>query len=55
MGHLPSIDLVRIQDGKVFDVPIEKVYVDQEHGRRSHGFRTLIEAFLDKVQDSIIC
>ncbi|KAH0831320.1 glycosyltransferase family 90 protein [Lanmaoa asiatica] len=49
MGHLPSIDLVRIQDGKVSDVPIEKAYTDTERGQRSRGFRGLLERFQSKL------
>lgn len=53
MGHLPSIDLVRIENGKVFNVPIQKAYVDQERGHRSLGLRTLLEKFQDKVHASL--
>ncbi|KAF8126772.1 glycosyltransferase family 90 protein [Boletus edulis] len=49
LGHLPSITLVRIQDGNVSDVPIDKAYVDTELGYRSRGFRELLENFLDKL------
>lgn len=49
MGHLPSIDLVRVEDGKVFDVPIKKTYEDKERGRRSRGFRDLLKQFRHKV------
>ena len=41
---------MRIEDGKVFEVPIEKDYVDKEGGRRFLGFRSLIERFQHKVQ-----
>ncbi|KAG8216196.1 glycosyltransferase family 90 protein [Butyriboletus roseoflavus] len=51
MGHLPSIDLVRIQNGKAFSVPIQKTYVDEDRGHRSLGFRDLIEKFQDKLPD----
>ena len=54
MGHLPSIDLVRIKDGKAFTVPINKTYVDKERGHRSHGFRALVEKFQDKVYASFV-
>lgn len=52
MGQLPSIDLVRIQDGEAFDVPIEKAYVDKERGHRSLGFRALLKKYQDKVHES---
>ena len=52
MGHLPSIDLVRIQDGEVTAVAIEKAFVDKEQGQRSLGFRRLLSKFRDKVQAS---
>lgn len=52
MGHLPSIDLVRVQDGEVFNVQIEKGYIDKERGHRSLGFRALLEKFQNKVHES---
>ena len=54
MGHLPSIDLVRIQEGKAFTVAVNKTYVDKERGHRSLGFRTLVEKFQDKVHASFV-
>jgi hypothetical protein len=55
MGHLPSIDLVRIQDGEVSAVSIEKAYVDTERGHRSLGFRGLLSNFGDKVHAGLGC
>ncbi|KAG9310122.1 glycosyltransferase family 90 protein [Chiua virens] len=49
MGHLPSINLVRIQDGEVFEVSIDKVYQDAERGHRSMGFRDLLQKFQHKL------
>ncbi|KAF8546751.1 glycosyltransferase family 90 protein [Imleria badia] len=49
MGHLPSVDLVRIQDGSVSAVTIEKAYVDKERGHRSRGFRELLVNFQDEL------
>ncbi|KAG6380428.1 glycosyltransferase family 90 protein [Boletus reticuloceps] len=49
LGHLPSITLVRIQDGNVSEISIDKTYVDTELGYRSRGFRELLEKFLDKL------
>ncbi|KAH7883119.1 glycosyltransferase family 90 protein [Phlebopus sp. FC_14] len=48
-GQLPSIDLVRIQDGQAIDVSINKVYEDTERGHRSLGFRRLLEKFQHKL------
>ena len=55
MGHLPSIDLVCIQDGEVSTVPIKKAYVDTERGHRSLGFRALLESFRGKVHAGLVC
>ena len=44
MEHL--ISLLRVQDGNVSAVKIEKAYVDTEHG---HRFRELLENIRDKV------
>ena len=55
MGHLPSIDLVRIQDGKVSAVSIDKGYADKELGHRSLGFRSLLAKFRDKVHAGLGC
>ncbi|KIJ64914.1 glycosyltransferase family 90 protein [Hydnomerulius pinastri MD-312] len=49
VGQLPSIDLVRIQDGEVIDVQIEKAYKDTERGHRSLGFRRLLEKYQHKL------
>ncbi|KAF8452826.1 glycosyltransferase family 90 protein [Boletus edulis BED1] len=49
LGHLPSITLVRIQDGNVSEVPIKQAYVDKERGHRSRGFRELLEKFIEKL------
>ncbi|KAF9225042.1 glycosyltransferase family 90 protein [Gyrodon lividus] len=51
MGQLPSIDLVRIQDGEVIDVQIDKMYKDTERGHRSLGFRRLLTKFHQKLPD----
>ncbi|KAF8452823.1 glycosyltransferase family 90 protein [Boletus edulis BED1] len=49
LGTLPSINLVRIQDGNVSEVQIDKAYVDGERGHRSLGFQGLLEKFQDKL------
>ncbi|KAF8838709.1 glycosyltransferase family 90 protein [Paxillus ammoniavirescens] len=48
-GQLPSIDLVRIQDGEVIDVKIEKAFKDTERGHRSLGLRRLLEKIRRKL------
>ena len=48
-GQLPSIDLVRIQDGQAIDFKVQKKFKDQEKGHRSLGFRRLVEKYQHKV------
>lgn len=48
-GQLPSIDLVRIQDGEAIDFKVQKKFKDQEKGHRSLGFRRLVEKYQHKV------
>ncbi|KAF9237133.1 hypothetical protein BU15DRAFT_76241 [Melanogaster broomeanus] len=50
-GQLSSIDLVRIQDGEVSGVNIEKEYKDTEKGHRSMGFQQLLTRFQHKLPD----
>jgi hypothetical protein len=47
VSELPSIDLVRIIDGKVEGTSIDKL--DSEQGQRAMGFMALLEKFQDKV------
>lgn len=49
VGQLPSIDLVRIQDGEAIDFKVQKKFKDQEKGHRSLGFRRLVEKYQHKV------
>lgn len=49
VSELPSIDLVRIIDGKVEGTSIDKL--DSEQGHRAMGFMTLLEKFQDKLPD----
>ncbi|EGO01338.1 glycosyltransferase family 90 protein [Serpula lacrymans var. lacrymans S7.3] len=51
VGRLPSIDLVRIQDGVAINANVEKIWVDTERGHRSLGFRTMMEKFQEKLPD----
>lgn len=54
VSELPSIDLVRIIDGKVEGTSID--YLDSEQGHRAMGFMTLLEKFQDKVRiPSLLC
>lgn len=48
MGYLPSISLVRVQDGEAFEVPIEKAYKDTVRGHRFLGSPALLERFRDR-------
>lgn len=41
---------MRIQDGEVSDVPIEKVYENEERSDQSLGFRRLLEKFRNRVR-----
>ncbi|OJA14308.1 hypothetical protein AZE42_01569 [Rhizopogon vesiculosus] len=47
VGELPSIDLVRIADGKAEGFSVDKTA--REGGARSHGFITLLQKFQDKL------
>ena len=49
MGHLPSIDLVRIQDGEVSAVPIKKRTLTQSAASDPLGFVVYLKNFRDKV------
>ncbi|OAX36469.1 glycosyltransferase family 90 protein [Rhizopogon vinicolor AM-OR11-026] len=47
VGELPSIDLVRITDGKAEGFSVDRTA--REGGARSHGFITLLQKFQDKL------
>lgn len=47
VGELPSIDLVRIVDGKAEAFSVDKT--SGERGHRSLGFMRLLQKFQDKV------
>jgi len=49
VGHLPSIDLVRLTNGKAITLNIEKGFEDTEVSARAKGFRVMIEKFQHKV------
>ncbi|GBE83480.1 capsular associated protein [Sparassis latifolia] len=48
-GHLPSVDMVRIRDGKSMAENIKDVHTDIS--ARAKGFRKMIEKFQDKLPD----
>jgi hypothetical protein len=50
VGQLPSIDLVRLENGKTTTLNIPKKFNDSEGNARSKGFRVMIEKFQDKVR-----
>ncbi|TDL15137.1 glycosyltransferase family 90 protein [Rickenella mellea] len=51
VGHLPSVDLVRMKDGKAVLVNIEKDYVDEEVSARAKGFVAMTRKFQSKLPD----
>ncbi|KAG6336178.1 hypothetical protein ID866_2916 [Astraeus odoratus] len=48
-GQLPSIDLVRIENGEAIHVEIPRKWKDPEKGHRSLGFRRLMERYQHKL------
>jgi len=58
VGSLPSVDLVRLRNGKSETLVMEKAFQDDEikiakvGGPRAKGFRVMIEKFQDKVRCS---
>ncbi|KAF9813401.1 hypothetical protein IEO21_05635 [Rhodonia placenta] len=50
-GHLPSVDLVRIRDGKASAVNIKDGLSGSDVSARSRGFLRMIEKFQDKLPD----
>jgi len=51
VGLLPSVDLVRIKDGKTMTIDVTKGFVDSEVGARAKGFRVMLEKFQDRLPD----
>lgn len=49
VGFLPSVDLVRIQDGKTRTIDVSKGFDDSEVGARAKGFRVMLEKFQAKL------
>jgi len=49
VGYLPSVDLVRIENGTTRTIDISKGFEDSEVGARAKGFRVMLEKFQDKL------
>ena len=50
VGHLPSVDLVRIRNGTVKALNmLQNVNQDEEISARANGFRRMVEKFRDRV------
>ena len=53
VGYLPSIDLVRLENGQAISMNILDGFNDTEVGARAKGFRVMIEKFQHKVCASV--
>ncbi|TFK52833.1 glycosyltransferase family 90 protein [Heliocybe sulcata] len=51
VSSLPSIDIVRVRDGKSFAVNLEKGFDDPEASARAHGLRRMLEPFAQRLPD----
>lgn len=51
VGYLPSVDLVRVQNGTTRTIDVNKGFDDSEVGARAKGFRVMLEKFQDKLPD----
>ncbi|KAH7106860.1 hypothetical protein BKA62DRAFT_740679 [Auriculariales sp. MPI-PUGE-AT-0066] len=51
VGHLPSIDLVRLRDGVSSTLNIQNGFNDSEVSARAKGFRVMIEKFQHTLPD----
>jgi hypothetical protein len=49
VGYLPSVDLVRIEDGQTRTIDVSKGFDDSEVGARAKGFRVMLEKFQSKL------
>ena len=49
VGFLPSVDLVRIENGKTRTIDVSKGFDDSEVGARAKGFRVMLEKFQAKL------
>ena len=53
VGHLPSVDLVRIEGGKTRTIDVSTGFDDAEVGARAKGFRVMIEKFQCESPDLV--
>lgn len=49
VGFLPSVDLVRIENGSTRTIDVSKGFDDSEVGARAKGFRVMLEKFQDRL------
>ena len=52
VGLLPSVDLVRIEDGKTRTIDVNTGFDDAEVGARAKGFRVMLEKFQGESERS---
>jgi hypothetical protein len=51
VGYLPSVDLVRVQNGSTRTIDVSKGFDDSEVGARAKGFRVMLEKFQKWLPD----
>lgn len=51
VGYLPSVDLVRIENGTTRTIDVSKGFDDSEVGARAKGFRVMLEKFQKVLPD----
>ena len=51
VGFLPSVDLVRIENGTTRTIDVSKGFDDAEVGARAKGFRVMLEKFQHNLPD----
>lgn len=49
VGYLPSVDLVRVENGQTKTIDVNQGFADSEVGARAKGFRVMLEKFQDKL------
>ncbi|GHJ90402.1 hypothetical protein NliqN6_6804 [Naganishia liquefaciens] len=49
VGYLPSVDLVRVENGTTHTIDVNRGFDDSEVGARAKGFRVMLEKFQDKL------
>lgn len=49
VGYLPSVDLVRVENGSTHTIDVNRGFDDSEVGARAKGFRVMLEKFQDKL------